>query len=135
MVVFFFDILFCCFFDGCDISADFVYFRLALVLLGPAVFSESTFSVVAVGGDAAVSAEFPLHKILPCLHFTPHALHNVPGPAGPRRHMGVVFRAQYEHALSLLAESVLFGFDFLEEDVFDLVDFIGGDGLVLLESA
>jgi hypothetical protein len=49
--------------------------------------------------------------------------------------MGVVFRAQYEHALSLLAESVLFGFDFLEEDVFDLVDFIGGDGLVLLESA
>lgn len=106
-----------------------MYFRLALVVFG---FRGSTFSVVTVEGeDGAVSVELLSHKILPCLHFTPHALHNVPGPWGPLRHMGVVFRPQYEHSLLMFVLSVLLGLDFLE-DVFDSV---GDDISGLLESA
>lgn len=130
MGILFFAVLFCCFFAVCGASLDFVYFRFALVVFG---FRGSTFSVVAVEGeDVVVSPELLSHKILPCLHFTPHALHSVPGPWGPLRHMGVVFRPQYEHSLLMFVLSVLLGLGFLGEDVFDSVgDEISG----LLESA
>lgn len=41
-------------------------------------------------------------RIFPCFHFTPHALHRVPAPWGPRRHMGVLFDPQYKHFRTLL---------------------------------